>query len=504
MNSVRPHVPMDEKVIPASRRSPVDDHVIPASRRSPLDEIPSRTLPLLLLLFTTTLTTSCLTTSSDSLTPSVQPDAAYRGASNHPEKIPAAGDWWTRFNDADLNRLMRQFEANNPSLKAAIARYDQARGALGLARADRFPSITGDALWKRKRDTSSGIFVPDTLNYSQYRAALNLDYEIDLWGRVRHSVAAAEAEFEATAADLAGAELSLKAELARTWSQWRSSNNSMRIVEEALELRKKNLELVKARVDGGEANQLELARAETEAASASGLLLELQREAIGIEHALAFLVGGSPAKFRARKPQGTPKEVSIPTGIPSELLARRPDIAAAESRLRASAERLGVVKASYLPRISFGGVGGLSSLDLAKFFDADSLFGEIGPSVTIPIFQGGRAKSDNYRIDAEAREALANYEETVLDAFREVETAVSDIGFLDRETAAYQRAATAAEKAASLSRERYEGGLVSQLEVIDAERTALEKKRELTRSRANRRLAAITLIQALGGGWKKS
>lgn len=476
---------------------PSGDRARPCYRRSLVHA--GKCVAVVCVLFTS----SCLTPTPDgALTPQIDTATPYKENPKAAPAIPPAGDWWTRFGDADLNRLMRQFEAGNPSLRAALARYDQARGALGLARADRFPSITGDVLWERRQDTASGIFVPDTLTYSQYRAALNLDYEIDLWGRVRHSVAAAEAEFEASTADLAGAELSLKAELARTWSQWRSSHNSIRIVEEALELRGQNRNLVERRVDGGEANQLELARADTELESASALLLELEREAVGIEHALAFLVGSSPSEFKAAEPSGTPKEVSIPTGMPSDLLARRPDIAAAESRLRAAGENLGVVKASYLPRITLGATGGLSSLDLAKLFDADSLFGAIGPNVAIPIFQGGRAKSDRLRVEAGAREALADYEETVLDAFREVETAVSDIRFLDRENAAHQRAAEAAEKAASLSRERYKGGLISQLEVIDAERTALEEKRELTRSRANRRLAAISLIQALGGGWE--
>ena len=445
----------------------------PASRASFAMPISVRAVLSLIL---SLLTTSCLTRRSDSPTPLAPPVGEYQHSTRTLQKIPPAGDWWTRFQDQDLNRLMRELEANSPSLKAALARYDQARGALGLARADRFPAITGDVLWERRRDTASGIFVPDTLTYSQYRAALNLDYEIDLWGRVRRSVAAAEAEFEASAADLAAAELSLKGELARTWSQWRSSHNSLRIVEATLALRRKHRELIQVRLDEGEVGELELARADTEVESTKALLLELQREAAGIEHAMAFLVGKSPSDFRIGKPGGSPKAVTVPAGLPAELLARRPDIAAAESRLRASAEKIGVVKASYLPRVTLGGVGGLSSLDLAQWFDADSLFGAVGPNVRIPIYQGGRNKSDLLQAEAAAREALANYERTVLEAVREVETAVSDIRFLDRETVAYQRAAETAEKAAELSRKRYQGGLVSQLEVIDAERTALGKE----------------------------
>jgi len=446
---------------------------------------------------------SCLTTDPDAATPpTVDGGESYRSGAKK-SAIPAAGDWWKRFNDGELNRLISRAEAGSPSLQIALARYDRARGALGLAQADRFPSITGDALWQRKRDTASGIFVPDTLTYSQYRAALNLDYEIDLWGRVRHSVAAAEADFAASTAELAGASLSLKAELARTWFQYRASAEEIALIKETLQLREENLKLVSARLEGGEANRLDLARAETELESTRALLLQLQRESRATEHALAFLVGSSPSNFKAPDTGGSFRTSSIPAGVPSELVSRRPDIAAAEARVKAAAERLGVVKASYLPRIILGGTGGLSSLDLAKLFDAKSLFGEIGPSVQIPIFQGGRSKSDRLRIEASAREALASYREVVLDAFREVETALSDTAYLDREISAHRRAASAAEKAASLSRERYTGGLSSYLEVIDAERTALEEQRELTRSRASRQFAAVQLIQALGGGWSK-
>lgn len=445
----------------------------------------------------------CLTTGPNAAnTAKIDAGANYRHGSKE-SSIPAAGDWWKRFNDTELNRLIGRAEAGNPSLQAALARYDQARAALGLARADRFPSITGDALWKRKRDTGSGIFVPDTLTYNQYRAALNLDYEIDLWGRVRHSVAAAESDFAASTADLAGATLSLKAELARTWFQYRASAEEIALVKESMQLREKNLSLIEARVDGGEANILDLARAQTELESTRALLLRLQRESRATEHALAFLVGASPSNFKAPNTTAAHRKTSIPSGVPSELLARRPDIVAAEARVQAAAERLGAVKASYLPRITLGGSGGLSSLDLAKLFDAKSLFGEIGPNLQVPIFQGGRPKSERLDAEASAREALANYRKVVLDAFREVETALSDAAYLDSEIATHQRAATAATQAASLSRERYTGGLSSYLEVIDAERTALDERRELTRSRASRQFAAVQLVQALGGGWAK-
>jgi len=432
--------------------------------------------------------------------PSVPGMSRYRHGTGAGEVLPA-GNWWKCFRDSELDRLLVRLDEQNPTLAAAIARYDGARAALGLARSDHFPGISGEVVWKRKRDSSSGVFVPPDVNYSEYRAALNLEWEIDLWGRVRQSVNAARAEDQAAAADVAAARLSLQAEAARTYFELRYIDRERELLERSLALRQENLDLVRARVEGGEVTELDQARAETELESVRAQLLQLERSRAEFAHALAVLAGETPASF-SLSGGGTGTPPRIPEGVPSSLLERRPDIRAAEERIRAAAARVGVVRASYLPRITLGGIGGVSSLDLDTLLDAGSLFGEIGPDISIPIWQGGQFGSDEERARAEGAEAVALYRETVLQAFREVEDALSGITFLDREIEVHRRAAQAAGRATRLSQKRYEGGLVSFLDVVEAERTELEEQRNLVQALSARHLATVQLVQALGGGWE--
>ena len=419
---------------------------------------------------------------------------------------PESGDWWSVFGDPGLEELLDDLRTQNPTGKAALARYDEARAALGLARVEQFPAITGEASATRFRDSAGGVFVPPDLTYNEYRAALNLEYEIDLWGRVRSSVAAAGSELEAAGADLAATRLSLEAELARTWFQWRYVLEEQRILARTIEVRARNRRLVEARVRGGEVNELDLERARTELEVARAQAIGLERQEAELRHALAVLVGEVPSRFAIPKGAGggIGKAPKIPAGIPSDLLKRRPDIAAAEERLSAAASRVDVVQASFLPKVTLTGIGGVSTLRSSEFFDADSLFGTIGPGVEIPIFEGGRLVNEGRRANAVARETLADYEEIVLAAFQEVEDALSGIRFLDQEISAHRRAVQAAEKAAEISRRRYKGGLVSYLEVVDAERTALDEELALARARSARQLASVQLIRSLGGGWERT
>lgn len=443
--------------------------------------------------------TGCVVDPSELADSSIDSGRNYRNAgATHPQ-LPA-GRWWDCFGDEGLNQLVRKLDRQSPSLAVTLARYDRARGELGLARADKFPRITGQVQATRNRDSGSGVFVPPDLTYNEFRSALNLEWEIDFWGRVRRLVEAAQAEADATEADLAAARLSLRAELARNYFQLRFLDAEIGVIRESLRLREENRKLVSARVEGGETTDLDLARAETELEATRADLLRQQRTRATYLHAIAVLVGEVPSGFSLpSSPVKAPP--TIPAGLPSELLSRRPDIHAADRRMDAAAARIGAVRASYLPRVSLNGAGGLSSLDLSDLFDPSSLFGEIGPDVTIPLYNAGRSGVDEDRAFAESDEAVALYRETVLTAFREVEDALSGIHYLDREISAHRSAAASAERAARLSRKRYEGGLVSFLEVVDAERTALQETRELVQAKSARLLQTVQLIQALGGGW---
>jgi multidrug efflux system outer membrane protein len=357
-------------------------------------------------------------------------------------------------------------------------------------------------LAKRKRDSSNALFVPDSTIYSQFEAALNLQYEIDLWGRVKNSVLAAEADYLASEGDLAAATLSLKASLARTYYQLRFVDEEIAVVRETVSLRRENRDLIKVRVDAGDTTDLDLARADSEMETARAQLLELERTRDEFLNALAALVGTTAAEFQLPKRDSRISTPDFPPGgFPSELLCRRPDVFAARQRVEAAAARIGVTQANFLPRFTLAGTGGVSSLKLSSLFDPESLFGDIGPEISIPIFQGSRSASEIARSEAEAKEALALYRETVLNAVRDTETSVTDAAWLERQITALKRSDAAASRAARLSRIRYVDGLVSYLEVIDADRVALTARRELIRTRAARQLAAIRGVQALGGGW---
>lgn len=424
---------------------------------------------------------------------------AYENAPAAP--LLPAGRWWGCFGDSGLDQLLTKLDQDNPTLAVALARYDRTRSELGLARADQFPRVVGEGAATTNRDSASGVFVPPDLTYNQFRSALNLEYEIDLWGRVRRTVEAAQAESEAAEADWAAAGLSLRSELARTYFTLRFLDSEIDVLQRSLRVREENRGLVAARVRGGEATDLDLARAETELETARAQLLRLERSRASHFNALAFLCGEVPAAF-SLPPGGVRHPPVIPAGLPSQLLSRRPDIAAADARIRVAAARIGAVRASYLPQINLAGVGGLSSLDLEDLLSPTSFFAEIGPQVRIPIYNGGRSGVDEDRAFAAADEAVALYRETVLGAFRDVEEALSGIRFLDREIRAQEEAFAAAARASQLSRKRYDGGLVSYLEVVDAQRTSLNEERAFVQAKSARLLATVQLIEALGGGWE--
>ncbi len=426
---------------------------------------------------------------------------AFRSENRKGELRPP-GNWWKAFEDATLDELIRRFDASNPSLEAAVARRDQVWHELGIARSDLYPQIIGDASANWNRDSINGLFVPDPPTYSQFEAALNLEYEIDLWGRVRDSVSAAVADLRASEGDTAAAILSLKASLARNWYQLRYVDDEIVVLRETVNLREENRDLIAFRVDAGDTTDLDLSRADSELETARADLLELERTREEFFNALAALTGRAPARFELPSRDA---EIAVPEfppgGFPCVLLERRPDVFAARERVSAAVAEIGVTRADYLPRFTIAGRGGLFALELSDLLDPDSLFGVIGPEVRIPVFQGAQSKSDISRAEAAAREAFALYREVMLEAVRDVETAISDARWLDRQIVALERAAAASDKAARLSRTRYEDGLVSFLDVIDADRVALTAKRELVRARAARQLAAIRAVQALGGGW---
>lgn len=418
-----------------------------------------------------------------------------------PADTVAKGAWWTAFGDVRLGALEQQAAAASPQLAAAMARLDQ---ALALSRGERaalFPQlqVIGDA----SRGRASGDFrSPGAPTVSEsYSLLLDMGYELDLWGRVRRSAEAAGAAAEASAADYQTLLLSLQAEVARTYFGLRARDAEIALLDATVKLRREALNMVQSRFDNGMANRMELAMAEAELASTEAEAIALRRSRGELEHALAVLVGEMPSSFRL---PASPLDLQPPQlrpGLPAQLLERRPDIAAAERRVAAANARIGAAKAAFFPTISLGGQVGATSADLADLSEWDNRVWGLGPSIYLPIFQGGRLAAALKRNAAAYDESVATYRETVLTAVREVEDSLLAISVLDRQGEALQRAEDAARFAASLSDRRYKAGAVSYKEVIDTQRTELQARRATVVQLGERLQASISLVKALGGGW---
>lgn len=414
---------------------------------------------------------------------------------------PPKGSWWKLFRDPQLDHLLGQ-APSAPSMKAALARYDAARAALGLARADSFPTITADAYSRRQRDSGRSNFSSGT--YNDYRAGLNLSWEIDLWGRVRRQVGAAAADSHAAQLDYHAGLLSLRGEIARAYLSLRFTDAEITLLSQTESIRRRARQLMKARFDRGADSRIDYHRAVTAHERILAELAQLKATRASFENALAALLGQSATSFRLSPTGNTPFIPGAPRAVPSDLLRRRPDLAASERRLAAASERIGVAIASYLPRLTLSGQGGLRALQSSELLDSSSRLWRLGPDLAQPIFQGPRGRSDRARAHANYREALALYRDTLVRAVQECESALSDQSLLSRAGAAQSRGSASASRVAELARKRYSAGLSDYFEVADAERTALLEQRAALSIERARALAATRLLQALGGGWQST
>jgi outer membrane protein, multidrug efflux system len=327
---------------------------------------------------------------------------------------------------------------------------------------------------------------------------------VDVWGRVRRSVEAANADTAAIGTDLQVVWLTLTADVARNYQSLRSLDHERAVIEATAALRTDELQLQATRNRAGLVNEMDVTRARTELANVEAELQGVVRRRAQFEHALATLCGRSPAAF-ALTPGGALIEApEIPAGLPSELLQRRPDVVEAEQRLEAANARIGVAKAAFFPTIKLTGAAGYASADLGSLVDWPSRFAQFGPSISVPIFQGGRNTATLKAAEARYEQSVATYRGAVLTAFREVEDALSDLSTLTVQAEAVNRALAAARDTAALATERYQRGLSSYLEVVDAQRVALQAERQAVQLRGQRAVSTVLLSKALGGGWEDS
>jgi multidrug efflux system outer membrane protein len=415
------------------------------------------------------------------------------------------GEWWTLFNDAALDDLITRALAANQDLVAAAARVEQARAAAGLARSAYLPSVGAGASVERARSSRTTDNVFPVAESTTYRGALDASWELDLFGRVRRLNEGARADVAATAADLENVRLALTAEVASSWFTLRALDRELALVNDGVALRRQALELVASRREGGAATDFDLARAEAELASTEAEAAALANRRSAAQNALAVLLGRAAPEFEIssqRFEMAAPPVV--PAGLPSELLERRPDIAAAESALAAANARIGVAKAAFFPAISLTGTFGTASGEVDRLFEGDSRLWSVGPSLYLPIFQGGRNKANLARSRAAYEESVAQFRQRVFVAFREVQDALTATQLLADQAAAQDRAVAAARRAGELAQTRYDAGYVAYFEVIDAQRTVLAAERAATQLSAQRLMNSVALIKALGGGWEKS
>ncbi len=419
------------------------------------------------------------------------------------------GEWWKIYRDPKLNELQARATANNQELKGAIARFDQARTTARMSRSDLFPTL-GVPLSAERQRTSENQPSPIPMNGLRYEGpayniAADFSWEIDLWGKLRRSLEANESEALAAADAVHNVLLGIQAEVASTYFQIRALDTEIAIVREAVGWRGEALKIARARVRAGAANDLEEAQGETEVASAEAEISVLQAQRDQLENALALLLGANASSFALpATARGLPGPPKIPAGFPSDLLERRPDVAAAERQLAAATARIGVAQAEFFPSVSLLGSAGYQSGDLDLLFDPASLMWRYGPSIRVPVFSGNKNRYNLSRSHARHDEALAAYRQSFLGAVADVETSLSGLRHLAKESEALSRAAGSASKAARLVRTQYEAGTSPYIDFITTNRTALDTERAVARVAGRRMVASVSLVKALGGGWDQT
>ncbi len=423
-----------------------------------------------------------------------------------PKDATPKGAWWSIFQDPALDHLEQQATAASPTVQAAVARRDQARAIAQVYIADYFPTVTADPSANRSR-YSGGRQVQTPSTRAAYTAnsinlPLDLSYEVDLWGRVRRTAESARDLADASDATYQSILLGVQSEVAQDYFSLLSLTAERGLVVRSIETRRQALDLVQKRYAGGASGELDVYRAEAELATAESDTLSLDQRRASLRHALAILCGQMPEKFTVDESIVLPVNApAVPIGLPSDVLERRPDVAAAERNLAAINAQIGIAKAAFFPVIRLIGSAGFNSEELDSIFGWNNRQWSLGPSISLPLFEGGRLRANYKRSLAAYDEAIANYRQSVLVAFQEVEDGLSNLHYLEDQKNVIARAVVASRKAADLSTVRYKAGLVSFLEVVDAERTALENERVATQLNSQRFLASTQLVRALGGGW---
>jgi NodT family efflux transporter outer membrane factor (OMF) lipoprotein len=442
--------------------------------------------------------------------PTAEVPSSYKEAGNwktaEPSDAISKGKWWEVYQDLELNALEDQISVSNQTLKAGEAKFQQARAAVRISRSALFPNATGGiSVTEFHQSSNRPLFSSSSAkNYADYQIPFDASYEADVWGRVRRTVEASRSEAQATAADLANVELSLRAELALDYFQLRGVDAQKQLLDSTVVSFEKALELTKNRYNGGIASAVDVAQAQTilETTRAQDVDLGIQRSAF--EHAIAVLIGKPASEFTLPP---VPLEIPpppLPEGLPSQLLERRPDIAAAERRVQEANAQIGVARAAYFPLITLSGSGGFESAVITTLIQGPSGFWSLGGAAVETIFDAGRRRGVTQQALAAYDQSVANYRQTVLAAFQDVEDNLAALRILQEESLTENAAVVSAEHSVALSLNRYRGGIANYLEVTTAQSAALADERTAVDILIRRMTASVLLIKAIGGGWNVS
>ena len=444
-------------------------------------------------------------------TPVVQAPPAYKELGDwkpaQPNDQNLGGSWWTIFQDPQLDALELQVNVSNQNLKAAEAQYRQARAALRYNRADYYPTVTAAPSATRTRVSANrpppnSIFNGITEN--DFVLPFDVSYQADVWGRVRKNVESYREQAQASAADLATVNLSMHADLAVDYFQARSLDAEEQLLNSTVKQYEQALELNQSRFEGGIASEVEVEQAKTQLQTTRAAAIDVGVLRAQYEHAVAILIGKPPAEFSLPPLPLTAPPPHVPISVPSELLERRPDIAAAERRVASANAQIGVAKSAYYPQISLGASGGFESSAITTLLNGPSGLWSIGLSAVGTVFDVGRRRSLNDQARAAYDYQVAAYRENVLTGFQQVEDNLAAVRILENEAKVQDEAVVAAQRSLDLSITRYKGGVTSYLEVITAQSAALADEVTAVNILGRRMANTVLLIQALGGGWERS
>jgi NodT family efflux transporter outer membrane factor (OMF) lipoprotein len=441
--------------------------------------------------------------------------SAYKEAQGWKQAQPRDGEprgsWWEAFNDPRLNALVTQVAITNQTIKAAEARVRQAQALTRQARAAFFPIVTANAGATRSggRAGTGGTSVGSSSSQgggvrNNYNVALDVNWEVDLWGRVRRTVEASEATGEASVADLEAAKLSAQAQLALDYFLLRAQDAEIRLLNDTVAAYERSLQLTRNQYAVGVVGRSDVAQAETQLKSTQAQAIDATVQRAQLEHAIAVLIGKPPAEFSIAAEPATAEFPVIPVELPSELLERRPDIAAAERRVAAANAQIGVAESAFFPSLTLSATGGFQSSVLSQLFSLPSRYWSLGPALAQIIFDAGLRRAQTAQAIAAYDETAANYRQTVLAGFQEVEDNLAALRILEQEAAVQDEAVKAARESLTIVLNQYRAGTANYLAVVVIQAAALNNERTAIGILGRRLTASVALIKALGGGWKEA